>query len=486
MRLALFMLFCAAMAAAVHADWPQHQHDAGRSGYTADSVNPPYKVRWVWLNGQGKVSGPPFELTRARDLAGPVQIIVADGRCLFGTIEGVFYALNAESGAEVWRFEAPMPIVASAAANGGRVVFTCQDGSVYCLSIADGKLAWKYATGAGIWTAPAIDGDVAYVTSRDGGVYAIALDGGELKWKASTGAPIVSHPAVDSGKVFVGSEDCCAYAFDNATGKQLWKTPLSGGSFFLSWPVVTKDAVFFRMMSQFAWLEGDKEAEARLKAAGSGGWEAERAQILEHLAKHPQRRSFFALNPATGKEKFVVPMLYTSANGCAPTPPVIAGDGRVLAVFRPGESSLFYKGPTFGTAYTPDISMVDPATGDRAKLPLKNIGGCIVADNPGVLTMGGDAVYHDHRYFVSWMLNTRTGRYDGIIRNRESEGTPPYTANWIWTRAQAPNHGGQPMTIERGMGFWGLSGMAIANGRLYVNQYGGAVVCIEGTAGGGK
>jgi hypothetical protein len=29
-----------------HADWPQYQHDARRSGFTAEEVHPPYKVAW--------------------------------------------------------------------------------------------------------------------------------------------------------------------------------------------------------------------------------------------------------------------------------------------------------------------------------------------------------------------------------------------------------------------------------------------------------
>jgi len=464
------------------ADWPQHQHDAARTGYSPDRVDPPYRTRWVWLNGQGLQKGPPpYMLTRARDTSGSMQVVVADGKVFFGTTEGVFYALDAGTGAELWRYEVGWPIVATAAFADGKVVFTCQDKHVYCLSGEGGQLAWKFRTGAGIWTAPAIRDGRVFVTSRDCGAYALDLATGKQIWKADTSGPILTTPAVAGGKVFLGSEDCCAYAFDARTGKQLWKTPLPGGSFYMKWPVPVGEVVFFRMMPQYAALETDQEAERRLADVGDAGWPAEREAILAHLAKHPTRKTLFSLDTETGREKYTVPMLMAHANGCVPCPPVVAPGRRVYTIFRVGKSSLFHGAPTFGTRFACDVSRIDLETGDRVRLPLRPVKLGVGADNTGELSIGGGIMFVDHRYFVSKAFDLKTGRFYPLIMNRESEATPPRSPNWLWTREQAPNHPStETFTPHRGYGVWGVSPAVIAAGRVYCNQLGGAIVCLDG------
>ena len=39
-------------APAAEGDWPTVQHDMQRSGYTSACPEPPYRIRWIWTNGE--------------------------------------------------------------------------------------------------------------------------------------------------------------------------------------------------------------------------------------------------------------------------------------------------------------------------------------------------------------------------------------------------------------------------------------------------
>jgi len=108
--------------------WPTFRHDNARSGYVKTDV--PAGLRQAWRRKLGaKLSQP----------------VVADGKLLVSAVdEHTVYALDAESGKEVWHFIAGGRVDSPPTMHAGMAVFGCADGCVYALRADDGKLAWRF------------------------------------------------------------------------------------------------------------------------------------------------------------------------------------------------------------------------------------------------------------------------------------------------------------------------------------------------------
>ena len=169
---------------------------------------------------------------------------VANGVVYVASEDGFFYALNASTGALLWKY--PMGIYVSdsspAVANG--VVYVVSGGgTLYALDASMGALLWQYTTGPGIYSSPAVANGMVYVGTRDSKVYALNASTGALLWQYSTGDSIDTSPAVANGLVYIGSADGNLYAFGANTGALLWKYT-TGGQIFLSSPAVANGVVY--------------------------------------------------------------------------------------------------------------------------------------------------------------------------------------------------------------------------------------------------
>lgn len=165
-------------------DWPTYRGDAGRSGRGAAVVAASLSAGWETAI-EGRLSSP----------------VVAGGKVFVASIDKhAVHAIDARSGAPVWRFVAGGRVDSPPTIYEGRVLFGSADGWVYCLRAADGALIWRYRA------APLDDRTVVFeqvesvwpihgsVLVRDGVVYCVAgrsmfLDGGLrlLRLDARTG-----------------------------------------------------------------------------------------------------------------------------------------------------------------------------------------------------------------------------------------------------------------------------------------------------------
>lgn len=170
-------------------DWPVYRHDAQRSNGTPAAIPPKVKALWSAEGGGGKMTQATSayglvvvaETERHRVVAREAATgkerwsFVADGRiefapslhrglCLFGTGGGTVYALDAASGAEVWRlraapaqkyigeenqFASAWPVIGGVLPINGIVYFTCGraprvDGGLrlFAVDAASGAVRW--------------------------------------------------------------------------------------------------------------------------------------------------------------------------------------------------------------------------------------------------------------------------------------------------------------------------------------------------------
>ena len=126
--------------------------------------------------------------------------------------KGRVTAHNAETGEQIWEYEAKDSVLTAVAYRNGFVYFGSRDGSVYALNAADGALGWKADPGHPVVSSPAVTEKAVYVGADNGVIYKIGVDSGRVVWQFDTdritrGEPIYSSPAIANGKLYIGLRD---------------------------------------------------------------------------------------------------------------------------------------------------------------------------------------------------------------------------------------------------------------------------------------
>jgi outer membrane protein assembly factor BamB len=157
---------------------------------------------------------------------------VGDELLYASAINGFLYALDKETGAEVWRqpqgqAQALRPLVAAPALDQSRtvVVVGSEDHNLYAYNAVTGApLPWSpFATGGKIWSTPVIRAGTIYFGSHDHNVYAVDLASGQEKWRFTTEGALVARPLLFQGMIVIGSFDRKLYALNTEDGALQWE-----------------------------------------------------------------------------------------------------------------------------------------------------------------------------------------------------------------------------------------------------------------------
>lgn len=432
-------------------------HDAMRTGSTPEEIRPPFERKW-------------YRLFPDEGLMAGLQPILAEGRVFLGTLRGTFYALDAETGKDVWKFRAGGPILHAGAVADGRVFFGCADGKVYALDASNGGLLWSLPTGAAVWNAPAVWEGVVFIGSRDGSLYAIEAKAGKVLWRAKTGGPLLNSPALDPKRrrVYIGSEDMHVYAFHSDTGALLWRSPqLPGVSLRGYHPVIAPDgSVMVTTMpslplddilhpilccgerslvrevfglEHFHLWRYSKEEQERVREkvfallARPETYKAQLAFIRRRLEEQPAYQTFFVLHPETGRPKFVAPIVYAESMNGPGAPPIVTPDGQIIVKFQALLRSRYGH-------YSPflNVGFLDTTTGhitplmDQSRTYGWHESLLLVHDEQSQLVVAGRMLINAHQDNVNALnLETREGYEQPFCRNIHEPH--PGEALGIWT-----------------------------------------------------
>ena len=218
---------CGGKSATAFVNWPQFHFDACHTGYNPNEfiLGPSnvgnLVVAWQFPGGANQIYNQPT---------------LANGILYIGSNDHNLYAINAMSGAMVWKYQLNSPVSSTPVIANG-VVFISSAADMYALNARDATLLWKYTADAPfVSDAVVVDGVVYF---GDDGVYALNANTGALLWK--TGTTYMLSPAVTNGVVYASAGgEGSVYALDANTGAQLWKS----AHYWSNVPVVANGIVY--------------------------------------------------------------------------------------------------------------------------------------------------------------------------------------------------------------------------------------------------
>lgn len=246
------------------------------------------------------------------------------GKLFVTTGFGQAIALDAASGAEIWRTDLGTPFRAAPTVDGGRMFTITSDNQMICLNIEDGSVLWRHrgiVESAGILaaTSPAVSGSIVIVPYSSGELFALRVENGNTLWSDSltrTGNvtsltelnDIAGRPVIDRGRVYAVSHSGRAVSIDIRTGERVWtrniagtQTPWVAGGFIF---VVTLDAevvALSRRDGRIRWIQKLERFEDEEDRDGPIEWSGpilagDRLVLLSSLGEA------VSLSPYTGEE----------------------------------------------------------------------------------------------------------------------------------------------------------------------------------------
>ena len=152
----------------------------------------------------------------------------------------------------------------------------------------------------------------------------------------------------------------------------------------------------------------------------------EMAYLRKRLTDEPALQTFFVLDGATGKQKFVAPIVYAESMNGPAMPPVVTPEGKVIVKYNALLRSRYEH-------YSPflNVGYLDTATGDvtpvmdQSRTYGWNDSLLLVHDEQSQLSVGGHVLFNTHQDNVNAMdLRTLQG-YPFPLGSTSTSPSPP-------------------------------------------------------------
>lgn len=150
-----------------------------------------------------------------------------DGVLYFGTLASTLYAIDAETSAEQWTFETQGWLWGEPLVHQDAIYFGDMAGKLYALDANDGRELWTFEAEGGIRVRPLVADDLIYFGTRDKKVYAVRVDDGGKAWSQSVGGAVYSQPVISGNKLLLAlhNAEVKLTALDIESGAELWSYP---------------------------------------------------------------------------------------------------------------------------------------------------------------------------------------------------------------------------------------------------------------------
>lgn len=222
-------------------------------------------------------------------------VALGGGRVYVSSGFGFIAALDANTGAEIWRQSADAPFNTAPTFANGRVFVITNDSELIAMDAATGEVAWTsqaIAEPARILSAPsvAVDGETVVAPFASGEIMAILAGNGRRLWSDSLSRSgrltslsaindIAGRPVVDSGVVYAASHSGVLAAIDLRSGQRVWarsfastQTPLAAGEVLYAVSVDGELAAFDRASGNIYWVTQLRRYEDEGDRTGRVSW----------------------------------------------------------------------------------------------------------------------------------------------------------------------------------------------------------------------
>jgi len=178
--------------------------------------------------------------------------LTEDGQLIIGGYNSVLYSINKETGTQNWAFEGSTGrFIGGALTTKNGIFAPSSDNFLYALSNNGDEIWQPFETDDPIWSTPVADAncDCIYVPSMDHYVYVIDAHTGNLVWKTDDlGGAIVGKPAISEDNIlYIGTFNKEMYAID--TIKQQVKWTFETKDWIWSGPTIKNDQIYFGDLS---------------------------------------------------------------------------------------------------------------------------------------------------------------------------------------------------------------------------------------------
>ena len=182
-----------------------------------------------------KASSTPFD-------AAPV--LSPDGQLIVGGYDKKLYSLNPKTGVSNWQFtDAHDHWIGSVLVQDNLIYATNADYNLYVLNM-QGQFQWKFAAEQGIWGSPVSDGTNIYFGALDRTVYAVNAKNGEQVWAHKVDGAVLGTPVLgDNHVLYVSSYGGTVYGLNTSDGAMVFSTAAS--SWLWSGPTLDNSTLYF-------------------------------------------------------------------------------------------------------------------------------------------------------------------------------------------------------------------------------------------------
>jgi outer membrane protein assembly factor BamB len=222
--------FTAAVRSGSSVDWVQFHFDSALDGYNPyETILSPANVgnvtlKWSYAPAEGRVEGQPAVVNGVMYFT--TSFYPFSHKAPTDSLDAI-YALNADTGALIWKYGIDGPAFGSPAVANG-VVYVSGVDNLFALDANTGALLWQYGlTYTSQYCSPTVVNNIVYFASGPY-VYALNATSGALIWRYTTAGTNPNPPAVTNGIVYVNSGAGTVYALNANTGALIWSKQLGG------------------------------------------------------------------------------------------------------------------------------------------------------------------------------------------------------------------------------------------------------------------
>ena len=339
-----------------NADWTHRGGSARHSGPHGSLSGAPQRV---WSVAIGTGNSKRNRLTAAPVVAGG-RVFAMDARAKVSAVStGGGLLWQADLTAEFDKNAAEVSGGGLAAA-AGKVFVTTAYGELAALDAGTGAILWRQRFDAPVIGAPTVDGGTVYAMGRDGAALAVAAENGKIKWqapgtRAASGMVATGSAAVADGLVVFPFSSGEVAGIDPATGARTWGAAIAGkrlgrayaaGMGDLTGDPVISGGVVYAGSAAGRTAAFDAKTGARVWTAGEGAMNPPLVVGGSVFVVNDEAK-LVRMDASTGEVIWAVQMPYFNADKpkklkgiTAHYGPVLAG-GRIAVVSSDGGIRLF-------------------------------------------------------------------------------------------------------------------------------------------------